>query len=382
MINSQRLKRFFFELVQIDSHSRDEKKVAEYLQDKLERLGAVITMDDTAEKIGGNCGNLLARISGPLEGKVEPLLFCSHMDTVVPGEGVKPVEDDGVIRSSGDTILGSDDKSGIAAILEMLHVLKENDLPFGALEILFTVAEEVGLLGARNFDTSVLKSKRGYFLDSEYVSKISVGAPAAYRMRYEIFGHEAHAGLAPEQGISAIQVAAKAINNMPMGRIDSETTANIGVIEGGTATNIVTKQVILRGEARSHNDKKLEEQVAAMRKAIQDAVDSSWIELDGKRIQAHFEEATKREYISFRIPESSLSYQLPQKAGKAIGLEMEPEISGGGSDANIFNEKGIESLIIGTGMQAVHTVKEHISFKDMENCANLLINMIQLHGKA
>ncbi len=379
MVNPERLKRFFLDLVQIDSQSREEKNVANYLKAHLEKLGAVITMDNTAEEIGGNCGNLLARISGSLEGKVEPLLFCAHMDTVVPGKGVKPVEKDGVIRSSGDTILGSDDKSGIAAILETLHILQENDIPFGELEILFTVAEEVGLLGARHFDANVLKSKRAYFLDSENVTDICVGAPAAYRMIYRVFGHEAHAGLAPEQGISAILVASKAIQNMPLGRIDSETTANIGVIEGGSATNIIPKLVTLRGEARSHNDEKLKKQVQVMHDAFDQATKSAVIEIDGKRIMARFEEESKFEYKSFRISESSSIYRIAAEAGREAGLDMVSDISGGGSDANLFNVKGIESVILGTGMQAVHTVKEYIRFADLINCAKLITNIIRLH---
>lgn len=379
MVNPERLKRIFLELVQIDSHSREEKEVSRYINTHLETLGAVVTMDNAAEKIGGNCGNMLARFSGSLEEKVEPLLFCAHMDTVVPGKGVKPVEDNGVIRSSGDTILGSDDKSGIAAILEMLYVIQENSIPFGELEILFTVAEEVGLFGARNFNTDVLKSKHGYFLDTENVFSIGTGAPAAYRMTYNVIGREAHAGLAPEKGISAIVVAAKAIQNMPLGRIDSETTANIGVIQGGSATNIVTKLVTMRGEARSHDDASLEKQVKDMRDALDRAAESSYVNVDGKRVVARVEEERKLEYKSFRISEDSPTYQLAATAGREIGLEMEPEISGGGSDANIFNAKGIESVILGTGMQEVHTVKEYIRFDDLLNCAKLVVNMIRLH---
>ncbi len=379
MVNIERLKRFFLDLVQIDSHSREEKDVADYIKAHLEPLGAVITMDDAAAEIGGNCGNILVRMSGSGKPQTEPLLFCAHMDTVVPGKGVRPVEEDGVIRSSGDTILGSDDKSGIAALLEVMHVLKENSIPFGELEILFTVAEEVGLLGAKNFDTGVLKSKMGYFLDTESANDIGMAAPAAYRMTYRVFGKEAHAGLAPEKGISAIVLASKAIANMPLGRIDEETTANIGVIEGGAATNIVTPQVTLRGEARSHNDQKLEKQVEAMRNAFLKVVESASIKVDGEVFKARFEESSNREYKSFHVSESSSTYQLVVAAGKEMGLDMQKEISGGGSDANIFNEKGIESVILGTGMQDVHTVKEHIKIDDMVTCANLVLNMIRLH---
>lgn len=382
MINSKRLKGFFLDLVQIDSHSREEKDVAAYVRTHLEALGIDVVMDDAGEKIGGNCGNLLARIRGPLAGKVEPLLFCSHLDTVVPGKGVKPIEEDGVIHSSGDTVLGSDDKSGVAAMLELAHVLKENKLPFGDIELLFTVAEEIGLMGAKNFDPAVLKSKRAYFLDTENLNCIGTGAPSAYRMTYRIFGQEAHAGLSPERGLSAILVAAKAIQAMPLGRIDSETTANIGTIEGGTATNIITKLVTMRGEARSHNKAKLEAQVKAMRDALDWAAEATATTIDGKPVKARIEENRQLEYQSFLISEDSPTYQLPQRAGAELGIKMEPEISGGGSDANIFNAKGIESVIIGTGMQEPHTVKEFIRFDDLLNCAKLILTMVRLTGSS
>lgn len=378
MVNSDRLKQFFLDLVRIDSQSREEKDVAQYISTKLQGLGIQSTMDDAAEKIGGNCGNLLARLSGPLAGKVEPILFCAHMDTVVPGKGVKPIEEHGVFRSSGDTILGADDKSGVSVMLELAHVLKENNMPFGEIELLFTIAEEVGLLGAKNFDTSVLKSRRAYFLDSEYVDSIGVGAPSAYRMTYRIHGREAHAGMAPEKGLSAILVAAKAVQGMPLGRIDSETTSNIGCIEGGNATNIVPKLVTMRGEARSHNAQKLETQVNAMRASFDRAVEATSIILDGQTVKARIEETRTLEYQAFRVPESSPTYKLAAKAGSDLGLKMTPEISGGGSDANIFNAKGIESVVLGSGMMEPHTVNEYLQFEDLVNSARLVVNMVRL----
>ncbi|RJP74237.1 MAG: M20/M25/M40 family metallo-hydrolase [Candidatus Zixiibacteriota bacterium] len=376
MVNAERLKSTFLDLVRIDSHSREEGEVARYIQNRLTALGLEATMDEAGAKIGGNCGNLFVRLQGPLAGKVEPILFCSHMDTVVPGKGVKPVEVDGVFRSSGDTILGADDKSGIAAILELVQVLKENDKSYGEIELLFTVAEEIGLVGARHFDTAQLKSRHAYFLDSEFVTSIGVGAPSAYRMTYRIHGLEAHAGMAPERGISAIRVAAQAINAMPLGRIDFETTANIGSIEGGAATNIIPKLVTLRGEARSHNPQKLEAQAEAMRRAFDQAVENSAVTIDGERVQARLEEERNLEYQAFRVAENSLTYRLAAEAGADLGLKMEPEISGGGSDANIFNAKGIESVVLGTGMMEPHTVKEFLRFEDMLNATRLIVNMV------
>jgi tripeptide aminopeptidase len=378
MINPERLKATFLDLVKIDSHSREEKDVAQYISARLHSLGVETTMDDAAEKIGGNCGNLLARLTGPLAGKVEPILFCAHMDTVVPGKGVKPVEEHGIFRSSGDTILGADDKSGVAVMLELAHVLKENNLRFGEIELLFTVAEEIGLLGAKNFDTSALKSKRGYFLDSEFVNAISIGAPSAYRMTYRVHGQEAHAGIAPEKGLSAILVAAKAIQGMPLGRIDSETTSNVGSIEGGSATNIVPKLVTIRAEARSHNAQKLETQVTVMRQAFNRAIEATSIIVDGQTIKARIEEIHNLEYQAFRVPESSRTFQLAAKAGADLGMKMVTEVSGGGSDANVFNAIGIESVVLGTGMMDPHTVKEYLNFEDMLNAAKLVVNMVRL----
>ncbi len=376
MINPDRLRDIFLDLVKIDSHSREELDVARYVQEQLHRFGIDVVMDDAGEKISGNCGNLLARFQGSLAGKVEPILFCAHLDTVVPGKGVQPIEVDGVIRAAGDTILGADDKSGVAAMLELVHVLKENAIPYGEIEFLFTVAEEIGLMGAKHFDTARLHSKRAYFLDTENVNNICIGAPSAYRMTYRVHGQEAHAGLAPEKGLSAILVASRAIQSMPLGRIDSETTANIGSIEGGSATNIIPKLVTMKGEARSHNQAKLEAQVLKMRRALDQAAQSSQIRVDGKTLQARIEEDRSLEYKAFRVSENSRTYRLAASAGAELGLKMEPEISGGGSDANIFNERGIESVVIGTGMQEPHTVQEYIKTEDLYNCARLILNIV------
>lgn len=376
MINPDRLRDTFLDLVKIDSHSREELGVAHYVLSRLQKLGVDAVMDDAGEKINGDCGNLLARFQGPLAGKVEPILFCAHLDTVVPGKGVQPIIQDGVIRSSGDTILGADDKSGVAAMLELVQVLEENSLPYGEIELLFTVAEEIGLMGAKHFDTARLHSKQAYFLDTENVFNICIGAPSAYRMTYRVYGQGAHAGLAPEKGLSAILVASRAIQTMPLGRIDSETTANIGLIVGGSATNIVPKLVTMNGEARSHDQTKLEAQVAKMKQALDQAAKSYQVLVDGKILQARIEEDRSLEYKAFRVPESSRTYQLAARAGAELGLKMEPEISGGGSDANVFNEKGIESVVIGTGMQEPHTVQEYIKIEDLVNCAGLILNIV------
>jgi tripeptide aminopeptidase len=197
-------------------------------------------------------------------------------------------------------------------------------------------------------------------------------------MTYRVHGQEAHAGIAPERGLSAILVAAKAIQGMPLGRIDSETTSNIGSIEGGTATNIIPKLVTLRGEARSHNANKLETQVDLMRKSFERAAEATSTIVDGEVIRAQIEEIRNLEYQSFRVPETSKTYQLAVKAGIDLGMKMYSEVSGGGSDANIFNAKKIESVVLGTGMMEPHTVKEYLRFEDLLNSAKLVVNMVRM----
>ena len=231
MINSQRLSHNFIKFVQIDSISREEAQIADVLTTMLEQRGATVTMDDAGKVIGGNCGNLVAKFKGTVD--AEPLLLSGHMDTVEPGRGVKVVFENGVFRSDGTTILGSDDKSALAIIFEVLDIIKEKQLPHPPIDVVFTVAEEVGLLGAKAFDLSMIDAKIGYILDSTDRDGIVTRAPAANRFTIKIHGKDAHAGAFPENGINAISVASRAISGLQLGRIDSETTCNIGMIHGG-----------------------------------------------------------------------------------------------------------------------------------------------------
>src|ERR1700758_3068550 len=270
MIEKQRMTEYVMDLIRIDSLSRREKEVGLRLKKDIEEIGGECFFDNAGEKVNGNVGNLIARIRGN-RSNANPFFVSSHMDTVGPGEGIRPRIEDGVIKSDGSTILGGDDKSGLAVIVEVIRTLKERNLPHGDIEIAFTICEEIGLLGARYIDASRVKSKYGLVLDSSSPFHLITRCPSAERLEFKIYGLEAHAGVCPERGINAIKITSGAISNMRLGRIDSETTANIGIIKGGLATNIIPKYVHVEGEARSHSEEKLRLQLDHMRKCFYDA---------------------------------------------------------------------------------------------------------------
>jgi tripeptide aminopeptidase len=380
MINQERIKNLLLELVQIDSVSRRERDVAERIKKYCEEMGATVEIDDAGDKVGGNSGNVIARFPGTIPG-AEWIMMSAHMDTVVPGEGVKPVVEGDIIRSDGTTVLGGDDKSGCAVILETIRCLQEQDIPHAPIEAVFSICEEVGLLGAKHVDTSKLNSKYGLVFDSDDPGFLFTRGPSADHMEWKIYGLESHAGVAPEQGISAIRIAAEAIHNMKLGRIDEETTANIGVIEGGKATNITTNLVTLRGEARSLDDKKLEAQTAHMNKCFEDAAAKHEVTVEGVTTKARVESHVTREYSAMDVPDSSRVVQLVYRAAARLGQKVETLSSGGGCDANIFNQRGIECANFGTGMRAIHTVKEWLDVKDMYASAEMTLEVLRVNGE-
>src|SRR5919205_1752132 len=259
MINQERIKNLLLELVQIDSVSREERDVAQRIKQICEELGAEVFIDDAGEKVGGNTGNVIARFPGARP-SAEPIMMSAHMDTVVPGRGVKPIIEGDIIRTDGSTVLGGDDKSGCAVILETIRCLQEQSIPHAPIDAVFSICEEVGLLGAKHLDMSKVRAKYGIVFDSDDPGFLFTKGPSADHFEFRVYGLESHAGVAPEQGISAIRIAAEAISAMKLFRIDDETTANIGIIEGGKATNIITNFVYLKGEARSLNEEKLRAQ--------------------------------------------------------------------------------------------------------------------------
>lgn len=375
MINRQRISDEFARQAAIDSPSFKEGKISIYLKERFETLGAEVEFDDAGPLIGSESGNMIARFSGSKEGV--PFMLSGHMDTVTPAEGVVPVLEDGIFRSKGDTILGADDKAGLSEIIEAIEVLKEQNIPHVPLEVVITVCEEIGLLGAKQLDFNKLHSKWGVALDTNGIDRAINRAPAANRMVIGIFGHEAHAGVAPETGISAIQVASKAIARMKLGRIDEETTANIGIIEGGLAANIIPKQVTLKAEVRSHNPEKLRQQTEHMLKCLEEEVDAASIEVNGSTVHASLALEIHDDYPMMHVPLDAPVLKIFKEAGSALNRPVAINAAGGGSDANIFNEHGIETVILGSGMENVHSVNEEVSVEDMVKVSELLVEMIR-----
>jgi tripeptide aminopeptidase len=380
MINQERIKNLLLELVQIDSHSRKEREVARRIKQYCEELGADVEIDDAGEKVGGNTGNVIARFAGTIKG-AKPIMMSAHMDTVVPGEGVKPVIEGDIIRTDGTTVLGGDDKSGCAVIIETIRCLQEQNIPHAPIEAIFSICEEVGLLGAKNVDISRIKSKYGLVFDSDDPGFLFTRGPSSNHLDIEVFGLESHAGVAPEQGISAIKIAAEAIDGMKLGRVDQETTANIGVIEGGKATNIVPNYVLIKGEARSLDDKKLDDQCKHMVQRFEEAAARYEVTVDGRTTKGRIKANVSQEYFAMDVPDDSRVVKLVKGAAARLGKQVETLASGGGCDANIFNRKGIECANLGTGMRAIHTVNEWLDVKDMYASAEMTLEILKLNGE-
>jgi tripeptide aminopeptidase len=380
MINQERIKNLLLELVQIDSVSREERDVARRIKQLCEEMGAEVFIDDAGERVGGNTGNVIARFPGTIT-TAEPIMMSAHMDTVVPGRGVKPVIEGDIIRTDGSTVLGGDDKSGCAVILETIRCLQEQNIPHAPIDAVFSICEEVGLLGAKHLDVSKVRAKYGIVFDSDDPGFLFTKGPSANHFEFKIHGLESHAGVAPEQGISAIIIAAEAIAAMKLGRIDEETTANIGAIQGGEATNIITNLVTLKGEARSLDDSKLEAQTAHMVKCLEDAAAKYEVTVDGVTTRASVESEVTREYYAMDVPDDSRVVRLVIEAASRMGLDVKTLASGGGCDANIFNKRGIECANLGTGMRAIHTVKEWLDVKDMYASAEMTLEIMRLNGE-
>ncbi len=374
MINSQRLSRRFIQLAQIDSESRHEAQVAAEIEKMLIRMGAAVCYDRAREKTGGDCSNLVAKFAG--NRKVPPIFLSGHMDTVVPGKGVRVGFENGIFTSDGTTILGSDDKSAIAIILEVMDVVKENSLPCPPVELIFTVCEEIGLLGAKNFDLSLIDARFGFILDSTDTEGIVTRAPAANKIFIQVHGRAAHAGAAPEKGVSAIYAAARAISRLELGRIDSETTCNLGIITGGMATNIIPEKVEIKGEARSHDPEKLN----AVTQKIVTTFEETARNLRGEDTVPRVDIVVEQDFPNTRIPEDHEVVVLARKAAANLGRTLESKTIGGGADANVFFGKGVAAGVLGTGMTDVHTVKESIALKDMEETARLVLEILQVHA--
>lgn len=371
MVQQNRLVKHFMELVQIDSETKNERAICDALKYQFESLGLQVEEDDTSAATGHEAGNLIVNWPAT-EGQegAKRLFFTSHMDTVAPGNGIKPqLGQDGYIRSDGTTILGSDDKAGLAAMFEAIRLIQESNIPHGSIQFIITVGEEFGLVGAKAMDSNRLQADFGYALDSNgEIGEIAVAAPTQAEITMEVFGKSAHAGVNPEDGISAIQVASKAISRMSLGRIDHETTANIGKFEGGGATNIVCDYVKLHAEARSIVQHKVEAQVRAMKEALDTAAAEC-----GSKAEFH----SNIVYPAFQFTEQDAVVQLAQRAVESIGATARLFYSGGGSDANIFNGMGVPTVNLSVGYVDIHTTKERIHVSDLIKTSELVVAIIQ-----
>ncbi len=372
MVKRDRILEEFLQMVQIDSPSLHERKIADWLVQKMSAMGLDVIEDQAGKAIGNTCdeqtGNLIASLKGNLP-EAPAVLFCAHMDTVEPGRGVKPVIRNNTVFSDGTTILGADDKAGIAAVLEVIRVLKEKEIPHGDLEVLFTVAEEGGLKGAKNLDYQRLRARIGYVLDGDGLAgTIIIKAPSQYRIKASIIGRAAHAGISPEEGINAILVASTAISKMKLGRIDEETTANIGVISGGTATNIIPDLVNIEGETRSIDPEKLAGQTDLM---------ISILEQTAREMGAQARVEKELLYPRLDLNETDQAVKIAMTASGNIGREPVLVSTGGGSDANILNGFGIPTVNLGIGMNKVHSTGEFITVDNLVLNARYVLEIIR-----
>lgn len=370
---------YFISLVQIDSESKDEKRFAKKMEQELLKLGAEVKYDNANKKTGGNVGNLIAYLPGKID--KEPLLFCCHLDTVKPGKNIKPVIKDGKIYSSGDTILGADDKSGIAELIYAIRHLQRENISYLPIEVIFTISEEIGLLGAKNLDYSLIRAKKGYALDTHKLGAVTIQAPSQNSFDIKIIGKEAHAGAEPEKGISAIRIASESISKLNWGRLDDETTSNIGTIQGGIATNIIAKETTLTGELRSHNEDTLKRETDKIINTFIDTAKEFSINIDGKLFEPKVDYEVRKEYSALNVSEHNEIVQIGLKSAKKLGLPAKTIIGGGGSDANIIHNNGIDMVILGTGMRNVHTVEENIPIDDLIMGTKWIIEIIKEYSK-
>ncbi len=367
MVNRNRMVDEFVELVRIDSLSLKERQMCDTLKRKLTELGYQPVEDDAGQKLGGQCGNIICTVKGSRD--VPAVLITAHMDTVVPGIGKTPVIEGDIIKSDGTTILGGDDAAGIAVILETLKVIREQGVSHGDIQIAFTIGEEMGLMGAKNLDYSRIYAKYGFILDSDgRIGCAAVKAPSQNKIHAVIKGKAAHAGMEPENGVSAFSIMADAISSMKLGRIDEETTANIGTVHGGVATNIICDRVEIDGEARSRDESKLQAQTEHMRECFVKAAEK-W----GGQVEF----ISEIEYPAFNIAGESGIIKILESAAADSGFAFEAVTTGGGSDTNIINSKGIQAVDLSIGMTKVHSVDEQISITDMENAVLFLISILK-----
>jgi tripeptide aminopeptidase len=356
----------FIQLASIPSPPGGERPVADRVGEYLDDLGLDVDEDDAGARIDASSGNLYCRLEPTAEGT--PLVLCAHLDTVEPTGEIEPVVEEGVVRNAGGTILGADNKSAVAVMLHAARLLREEQRPHAGLELVFTPKEEVGLRGATAFDHSRLHAELGYVYDQAGpIGEVVLGAPHAATLELRFHGRPAHSGIAPEEGRSAIAAASRAIADLRLGRIDEETTANVGVIAGGTARNIVPEWCTVTAEARSHDERKLADLVQEMLDAAAFAAGVGECELEAQ---------VDRGYRGYRFRQGDRPVQLACSALERAGYRPRFSLSGGGADANVFNERGLPCVNLANGMAEIHTPEERIAVADLHGMVEVTLALV------
>jgi len=358
----------FLSLVRLNVHSRRERAIADDLRARLTALGLTVEEDDAGGRLGGEAGNLIARLPG--EAGLPVILFSAHMDRVENHGRIQPVVDEarGVITSDGTSILGADDVTGLAAILDGLRRVRDAGRPHGEVEVVFSAAEEIGLLGARHLDCGRLKARTAYVLDCGGPLGLIVNqAPTQYRFLLTVHGRSAHAGIAPETGLSAIRVAATALTRLPEGRLSPASTSNFGVIQAGQATNIVCERCEIKGEARSTDQAELEAYIERVRQVFHETAE----EFGGRA-----EMEVSLEYQAFKVEEDHPVIDLAKRAMKNLGLTARVAGAGGGMDGNIFNHRGLTAVGLAAGFDQAHTPREEQSIAQLIDSGRLVAEII------
>jgi tripeptide aminopeptidase len=359
----------FMELAAIPSPPGEERAVADRVLEELRALGLDAHEDDAGAAIGSTMGNIYARLPGAEPGGT-PLFFCAHFDTVPPIGPLEPVLDEGVIRNAGGTILGADNKAAVVAMLEAVRRIVEEGRPHPGVELLFTPMEEIGLRGAKQFDVTRLDARVGYVYDQAApIGEIIVGAPTHKNIFATFSGQAAHAGMAPEEGRSAIVAAARAIADLRLGRIDDETTANVGIVAGGTSRNVVPERCVVEAEVRSHDERKLAELIQETLETLSYAASVSDCAVEADVVEV---------YRGYRFDADAPAVKIARAALERCGYEVTLALTGGGADANVFNAAGLACVNLANGMTAIHTPEEHISVADIEGMVEVTLALIDL----
>ncbi|MCS7185779.1 MAG: M20/M25/M40 family metallo-hydrolase [Armatimonadota bacterium] len=367
LINRERATELFLQLVHIDSGSENEAEICRFVVERLRELGAEeVFVDNASEKIGGTGGNVFARFKGTVN--ASPVMLSAHLDTVAPTKGIKVIRTETEIKTDGTTILGADDKAGVALILEAIQTLRERNLPHPPIEVVFTIREEKGLLGAKVFDKSKLKSHYGIVVDgSGEPGDLIVGSPTHFRFEAVFHGKAAHAGVEPEKGVNAIVMASEAISAMKWGRIDEDTTANVGVIEGGQAMNIVPDRCKVVGEFRSHNPQKVEALVAEWKRICEQVA---------QKFGGKVDLTVDKTFDAIRLSPDEPIVKAAMKAVESLGLKPKLKRMGGGTDGNIFTAHGIRCLVLPTGGENYHSPNERLVLANFYAVGEILVRTI------